>query len=451
VRPLAVDLFAGAGGLSLGFEQAGFDVAAAVEIDPVHSATHHFNFPKTAAICSKIEETTGEHIRKVSRIRDAEVAVVFGGPPCQGFSMIGYRSLDDPRNQLLVHFKRIVAELKPKYFVLENVSGLTHGNHRKMLDELIEDFKAIGYNIQLPYQVLNAAEFGVPQSRRRLFLLGARSDLPLPEYPQPTTRPAGLKKNKADSSLPVGPSVWDAIGDLPEVEQYIELLEQDWAFAKFGEPSNYVQVLRGERPDKSDFSARRVWDPELLTSSLRTVHTEASINRFAETPVGTTEEKSRLFKLDPEGVCNTLRAGTPSNRGAFTSPRPLHPYTARVITVREAARLHSYPDWFRFHVTKWHGFRQIGNSVPPLLGRSVAAQVMKAMGVTPVRPKSALALGDVGLISKTMKTAAELFEVDHHVIEPRWRDADAAREKLGLEKPSSLNRSSSNAEPNAEE
>ncbi len=118
-------------------------------------------------------------------------------------------------------------------------------------------------------------------------------------------------------------------------------------------------------------------DRSLLTSSTRTVHSPASIERFRTVANGQLEKISHFLKLDPDGICNTLRAGTPSNRGAFTAPRPIHPSAPRCITVREAARLHSYPDWFRFHSTKWHGFRQIGNSVPPLLARSVAQQMLR--------------------------------------------------------------------------
>lgn len=123
-RPIGVDLFAGAGGMSLGFEQAGFDVLAAVELDPIHCATHEFNFPQTAILCRSIEDITGEEIRKHSKIGDRQIDIVFGGPPCQGFSIIGKRSLNDSRNALVFHFVRLVLELKPLFFVMENVPGL---------------------------------------------------------------------------------------------------------------------------------------------------------------------------------------------------------------------------------------------------------------------------------------------------------------------------------------
>lgn len=363
-RPIGIDLFAGAGGLSLGFEQAGFDVVAAVEIDPIHCATHKFNFPKTATICRDISKITGREIRKLAKIGNAPISVVFGGAPCQGFSLIGKRAMDDPRNVLVHHFVRLVKELKPKYFVFENVKGLTVGKHKKFLDEIIEAFERSGYIVEKNYKVLNAAEYGVPQDRHRLFLMGARKGLPLPLYPAPQFMPKVKRINGFNPKLPYGPTVSDAIADLPEPEQFDILFKQDWVKTKFGSKSKYVKTINGVLKGSEDYSYEREYDRSLLTSSLRTSHTAESRTRFKSTRSGEVEPISRFLKLSPEGICNTLRAGTASERGAFTSPRPIHPYSPRCITNREAARLHSYPDWFRLHKTKWHGFRQIGNSVP---------------------------------------------------------------------------------------
>ena len=207
------------------------------------------------------------------------------------------------------------------------------------------------------------------------------------------------------------PTVWEALRDLPEADDYDELLERDWVRAPFKAPSAYAARLRDGGKDPEDWSAPRDFDSGLLTSSLRTVHTELSQRRFAETKQGDTEPVSRFLKLDPGGICNTLRAGTASDRGAFTSPRPIHPFSPRRITVREAARIHSYPDWFRFHVTKWHGFRQIGNSVPPLLARAVAAKVAEALDVAPRRPGRALQRGGEHLLSMGMSEAASRYGV----------------------------------------
>ena len=409
-RPIAVDLFAGAGGMTLGFEQAGFDVLTSVEIDPIHCAIHKFNFPFWTVLCKSVEETTGKEIRNSSQIHNQEIDVVFGGPPCQGFSLMGKRSFDDPRNSLVFHFIRLVLELQPKFFVIENVKGMTVGKHKEFIGEIIDKFENNSYKVNHTYQVLNAANYGVPQNRERLFLLGCRQDLELPNYPE-----------KITFSNQKSPTVWEALQDLPEIENYPELSQQDWVFAEFGDPSNYAKRLRNLTTAKNNYSYERQYNHTLLTSSLRTNHSSESMERFASTPHGKIEKISRFHKLDPDGLCNTLRAGTASNKGAFTSPRPIHPFIPRCITVREAARLHSYPDWFRFHPTKWHGFRQIGNSVPPLLAQAVAGEIIKSLGIEPFQTKCVKELGDISLLTLDMSEAAKYFGVSRHVIEPRNR------------------------------
>lgn len=405
MRPIGIDLFAGAGGLSLGFEQAGFDIVAAVEIDPIHCAAHEFNFPDCATLCRDVTKVSGRRIREAAKIGKRDVDVVFGGAPCQGFSMIGQRAFDDPRNALVGHYVRIVREIAPKYFVFENVKGLTVGKHRQILDEIIASLSD-DYDVLLPYRVLNAADYGVPQDRRRLFLVGARRGLRLPIYPEPVK----------------GVTVAEALADIPDAEQFPELVWTDSVDAEFRSPSAYACALREVGNKPTHFGYRRRYDADVLTSSMRADHTKLSRQRFATTEWGQTEPISRFHKLDPNGVCNTLRAGTNTDRGAFTSPRPIHYLYARCITVREAARLHSYPDWFRFHVTKWHGFRQIGNSVPPLLARAVAGTIAKALRLRPQPPKEILRLGDPKLLAMTFAQAAEYYGVPTSVIAKRDRN-----------------------------
>lgn len=416
-RPIGIDLFAGAGGLSLGFEQAGFDVVAAVEIDPIHCATHEFNFPNSKTICASVVDLTGSEIRVLAGLENDDIDVVFGGAPCQGFSMIGKRAFDDDRNQLVFHYVRLVKELKPKYCVFENVKGLTLGKHSQFLSELVEALSEAGYNVLLPYKVLNASNFGVPQSRERLFLIAARQDQELPKYAK-------------SENLSV--TVRDAIADLPDVDDFGELLFSDAVEVRWSTESKYALKLRGMLKDSTDFSYRRLYDPNILTCSLITEHTDQSKKRFRETAPGKTEKISRFLRLAPDGLCNTLRAGTDSSRGAHTSPRPIHPVYPRVITVREAARLHSYPDWFRLHATKWHGFRQIGNSVPPLLGRAVAGCIMRALGVEPTKPKGSIRLGDVNLLTMNMGQAAAYFSVARTVIAQRLRKQNETNINDGL-------------------
>lgn len=397
--------------MSLGFEQAGFDVAAAVEIDPVHGAVHEFNFPKTAVLARTVEGLSAEDLRAAAGIGDREVDCVFGGAPCQGFSLIGQRNLDDPRNKLVLDFVRLVKELNARTFVFENVKGLTVGRHKNFLGELVKAFEDAGYDVRLPWRVLNAGHYGTPQFRERLILFGARKGEPIPDYPAPLTNLAG---RPADfPGLPTGPSCSDAISDLPDADGFETLLHSDAVRTnRFGDPSDYASTMRGVSNDAWHFGYVRDWQPSVLTSSARTGHTEISRRRFKETEPGATEPVSRFFKLAADGVANTLRAGTDGARGAFTSPRPIHYRHDRCITVREMARLHGFPDWFRFNATKWHGARQIGNAVPPPLARALAGEVMKALNCTPQRPEETVALGAPGLLQFSISHAALHFGVE---------------------------------------
>ncbi len=425
MRPIGIDLFAGAGGLSLGFEQAGFDVAAAVEIDPVHCAVHKFNFPNTVTIPRAIQTLAATDILEAAKIGDRRVDCVFGGAPCQGFSLIGHRALDDPRNGLVRDYVRIVEQIQPRTFVFENVKGLTIGRHRSFLDELIDEFSRSGYVVRAPWRVLNAGHFGTPQNRERLILLGARRGEPLPQYPARATDITGSQKRSLD--LPKGPTCLDALGDLPNVDEIEELAYSDSTTkAAFGELSEYAALLRCRSSAAWHYGYVREWDPAVLTSSARTEHTKITRHRFRNTAPGSVEPVSRFYKLSESGVSNTLRAGTDGARGAFTSPRPIHYQYDRCVTVREMARLHGFPDWFRFNATKWHGGRQIGNAVPPPLARAIAGQAMAALGKVPTRPATTVSLGDAELLSLSVSGAARHFGVEPL---PSRRDRKSGKKK----------------------
>ena len=411
MRPIGIDLFAGAGGLSLGFEQAGFDVVAAVEIDPVHCAVHKYNFPNCAIVPRSVVGLQGSEIRLAAGIGHREVDVVFGGAPCQGFSMIGQRVLADPRNALVLDFLRIVSELDARTFVFENVKGLTVGKHRQFLDEFVAIASELGYKVRLPWQVLNASHFGTPQNRERLILYGAKKAALLASYPQATTRAAD-GRGQLHPDLPFGPNVGDALDDLPDADRFEELIGTDTVrLNTWGQASAYANELRCKTNDGWRYGYVRNWDPTLLTGSIRTEHTDISRRRFSETKGGQTEPISRFYKLNSTGLSNTLRAGTDGARGAFTSPRPIHHKYDRCITVREMARLHGFPDWFRLHETKWHGARQIGNSVPPPLARAVAEQLIAALGCKPERPFETVELGAIELLGMTVSQAAAHFGI----------------------------------------
>ncbi|MBW4561367.1 MAG: DNA cytosine methyltransferase [Mojavia pulchra JT2-VF2] len=409
-RPIAIDLFAGAGGLSLGFEQAGFDVKAAVEIDPVHAAVHKFNFPYCVVLPCSITELSGKDIRERSGIGNQNIEIIISGSPCQGYSYMGRRVLDDPRNFLVKDFIRLVLELKPSYFVFENVKGFTVSKYQSFLDELIETFSNNNYHICLPWKVLNAAYYGIPQKRERLFLIGAKKGCVLPEYPAPCSQPLFAKL--ANPILPPTPSCWDALKDLPEAEEFEELVYSDCVETeKWSNPSHYGREMRCLDDSSWHFGYRRNWNPFLLTSSIRTNHSPISRARFHATEQGKKEPVSHFFKLAENGIANTLRAGTDAAHGSHTSPRPIHYSSPRCITVREMARLHGFPDWFRFHITKWHGARQVGNSVPPPLARAIATEIMKCLGMNPTTPEDVLDLGDPKLLSMTMKQAANYWQL----------------------------------------
>ena len=434
-RPVAVDLFAGAGGLSLAFEQAGFDVVASVEYDPVHAAVHSYNFPRTEELCRDAAGLSGGELRQAvmsgyaahggSTDWDGDVDAIIGGPPCQGFSLIGRRLIDDQRNRLVYEFFRLVSVLRPKYVVMENVPGMLSGGHSSILAELIAEFEEAGYNVLKPVGILNAADYGAPQNRRRLFLIAARGNLPLPDYPDPTFLriTGGDARDQQAAGTAIGPNVMDALRDLPDPDSFEELIRSDevrlstdvLAYLE-DHASPYARLLRGLDLDPEDLSYRRAWDPSLLTSSMRTSHTPLSVRRFAATPPGQTEPVSRFFRLPPDGLSNTLRAGTGSERGGFTSPRPIHPLQPRVITVREAARLHGFPDWFRLHRTKWHGFRQVGNAVVPPVGRAVAARLVEVLKVDPPKPPDRLELGNTALLSLDMRAATTHFGADRSAV-----------------------------------
>jgi len=347
--------------MTLGFEAAGFDVKVAVELDPIHAAVHALNFPTSKTICEDVTNLTSEVL--LTHIKEHEVDIIFGGPPCQGFSLIGKRQRDDPRNLLISEFMRVVKEVKPKYFVMENVEGLIRGSSVEYLRTIIDDIRQAGYDVVDPIKVLNAKDYGIPQNRKRIFVIGYRKGLSAPQYPVGTG---------------VTTSVWDAISDMPDVEQYEYLLHSDIYLGNLKRnPSKYAMLLR-EDIDRSMFKSG-IDSIAGISGCRRTNHSTSVIGRFENTAQGACEPISRYFRLPINGVSNTLRAGTGASHGSYTAPRPIHPILPRCITVREAARIHSFPDWFQFHHTIWHGFREIGNSVPPILSNAVAKEIMKVL------------------------------------------------------------------------
>lgn len=399
-RPIAIDLYAGAGGLSLGMEQAGFDVVAAVEMDPIHALTHRFNLPHTSVVTRDLSEgsvrAVATHVVDAARTNWQArhplgefpgVDAVVGGPPCQGFSIGGIRDAQDERNGQLLRFVDLVVEIQPRVFCLENVAGLLQPRFEALRKEVLRRLEVDGgYDVTGLNMPVNAASFGVPQNRRRVLILGSRAG-DVPVLTPPDVSPVTVR---------------EALEGLPDLTSYRRLLSSDEVELTSEDlrqllsvRSEYARRLVGVESDPSDRSWQRIHHPARLTNSLRTVHRPKTVQRFSRTRHGKVDGVSHLFRLDPDGQSRTLRAGTGTDRGSHTSPRPIHPHKNRVITVREAARLHGYPDWFRFHGTNWHGHRQVGNSVPPPLAAAAGRALLQALRVSvSKRPMKQVALGD---------------------------------------------------------
>ena len=378
---------------------------AAVDIDPVHLAVHSYNFPLTESLCGDISRVTRDQIHAIARKGwsryaragewDGVIDCLFGGPSCQGFSEIGSRSSNDDRNSLVFEFARLVEVLQPRTFVIENVPGLLNMPYTSTVRDLSSQLVAAGYKLHPECPVrLNACNYGVPQRRERVFLVGFRTGEAVPTLPQ---------------SHPSRVTVADALDDLPSLEEYPELtsghelrMSEQTFEVLTGRAGPYARSLRRQYA----LEYERSWDDRMLTGCQRTIHSEAVVQRFTELRPGQVDQPSNMPRLDPRDYSCTLRAGTGPDHGSFTAPRPVHPAYPRVITVREAARLHSFPDWFEFHVTKWHGLRQIGNSVPPRLAAAVAKQIAAGLGYTPSAPTKVLDRTESSLLSLSLREAA---------------------------------------------
>ena len=418
-RPVVVDLFSGAGGMSLGFEAAGFDIGASIEIDPIHSAVHEFNFPYSATICKSISDLKTSDIEKELYKKGFQgVDVIVGGPPCQGFSQIGKRQLDDPRNSLVFEYLRIVRDIRPKYFVFENVKGMILGDHKAFVEELVEEFVHIGYIIVNPYKVLNVADYGVAQNRHRFILIGIRNDQKPVHYPDQTH--IGNKKGQTVLFHQHHIGSRTAIQDLEDIDVFIGVdpgIPYDTII--YGDYSRNFSFI----PSK-EFALchRRNRFSSVIYGHTGAKHTSISQERFLATEWGDTEAISRFFKLHPDRPSNTLRAGTDSKRGAYTAARPIHYSKPRCISIREGARLHSFPDWFQFHLTTWHGFRQLGNSVAPLFAKRIGTEIIRGLGIDPSALKTYdLEQIDEQLLRMSMLEASRHFGVSSDVIGKRDR------------------------------
>lgn len=365
--PTFVDLFSGCGGFGLGAVLSGFKNIASVDIDPNLQSSYKLNFPSSNVFLADVSQLDANFWSNA--IGDTPPDLVIGGPPCQGFSRIGLRKPQDPRNSLITHFFRQILLLKPKCFVMENVEGILDVQNKIILEEglaLISN----QYSITGPFKI-NALDCGAATSRRRVIVIGYNNNY---SY-------SGLdNKIFVPTNKPV--TVAEAIGDLPSPGETASSMENGyewWEYKAGAEISSYAKrLMRTKSGIGAGFSVSKL-KQGMVSGLMKTVHTENVRTRFSQAVPGTVEKISRYPRLSWDGHCPTLRAGTGSDKGSFQAMRPIHPDEARVITVREAARLQGFPDWFIFHPTIWHSFRMIGNSVSPIMARHLLEIVMKSI------------------------------------------------------------------------
>jgi len=334
-----LDLFCGCGGLSHGFIDAGYDVVAGIDHWQDALDTFEFNHTQSKAINANLFNTSPEQI--IQQIKVIDIDVIIGGPPCQGFSIAGKRLIDDERNQLYKSFVEFVSYLKPKAFIMENVPNIISMGKGAVKDEIIEDFTKLGYTIT--YKILLASEYGVPQNRRRAFFVGLKNGQ-IFDFPLPTIKDFITCEQ--------------AISDLPD-----ETIE-DGANYPIEAQSSYQRLMRAEST--------------VLHNHQTTIHTPKTVEIIAQVPDGGN------YKDLPEHLQETRKVNIAWTR--FNSQKPsftidtghrhhFHYIYNRVPTVRESARLQSFPDRFVFLKGKTSQYKQVGNAVPPILAQVLAEKL----------------------------------------------------------------------------
>jgi DNA (cytosine-5)-methyltransferase 1 len=328
VKPRVFSFFSGGGGLDIGFEQAGFDIALASDIEPAAAETHLINWPDRPFICKDITLLTSKEL--LDAAGGFHPDVIIGGPPCQGFSTIGAKQSSDPRNGLFEAYANLVEELQPKAIVIENVKSITTMYGGRYAKHIVKRFSEIGYNMSC--EILDAAEYGVPQHRKRAFFVGFRDPNIIFNFPTPS---------HGDKLIPyktVGSSIMDLVDKGAEIKNHIALNHSETVLAR------YKYIPEGGR----------LPDPEKLPPEIRR-------KNFGNTYKRLHREKPSLTMV-------------PGNN-AF----PLHPTLDRSLTPREAARLQSFPDSIHFSGDRRRQCILVGNAVPPILGRKIGDEILSTL------------------------------------------------------------------------
>jgi DNA (cytosine-5)-methyltransferase 1 len=353
---IGIDLFAGAGGMSLGARQSGVEIKLCVENDPHALATYSHNQKDARIFSDDIRKLSADDILSVRKHLNDEL-VVFGGPPCQGFSTSNQRtrSSDNPNNWLFQEFIRVVKISQPEWVVFENVKGILETEGGIFLEHTITSLQELGYTIS--HQVLNAAEYGVPQARSRLFVVGNLHGTSY-QFPKPIKRKV---------------TVAEAISDLPKLSNGAYI---DWADYASEPNSAYARKMRNNRKTSPN---------HLVTRNAAHI-----IERYKHIPQGGNWEhipKELMNNYADVSRCHTgiyrrLKADEPSVViGNFRKNMLIHPWEHRSLSVREAARLQSFPDWFEFKGSIGFQQQQVGNAVPPLLAKAVFSKIVEGEAI----------------------------------------------------------------------
>lgn len=366
-----IDLFCGAGGLSLGFTQEGFITALANDIEKCCIETYAHNHPETERkyiVQGDIREIV-DHLEDL--VSNKTIDLIIGGPPCQGFSMANrQRLIDDPRNYLYKNYVEVVRRIQPKFFVMENVKGMF-----SVADQVVEDFQNIGY--QVSYEILNAKDFGVPQNRERLIYIGNRVKI--------NNKSLFQEINKLSKTIPYY-YLKDALYGLRELKAFRKKNSTEIGSEESGykiEKSNlnvsneYIDYINSGKKISyvGNHKARYNNDRDIEIYSRMQPGDKSDDPKIADIMPYTRRSgifKDKYYKLEPNKVCKTITAHM-----KFDCNMYIHPTQARGLTPREAARVQSYPDDYFFKGPYTKTYMQIGNSVPPLLGRAIAHIVKK--------------------------------------------------------------------------
>lgn len=357
---VAIDLFCGCGGFSYGFQCAGFNILLGIDVWKDATITYKHNFPKAKIINENIEKISSKKIlNTIGKYKD-DIDVIIGGPPCQGFSLSGKRIINDPRNRLYKSFVTIVAKIKPKIFVMENVPGLIKLFRGKVKDKIIEDFTSIGYSVAV--KQLSADAYGVPQQRKRVFFIGINKEK------IKNTKKFNFPESISEQGLHKKPIITckDAISDLDFVP-VDKSLGEDIPY-KISPQNAYQRKMR--RGSKS------------IKNHSITIHKERTRKIIAMVPDGGN------YKDLPQKLWHTRKVHIAwtrmnSNKPCFTIDtghnHHFHYKENRVPTVRESARIQSFPDTFEFIGIKTSQLKQVGNAVPPLLAEALASAIIKVI------------------------------------------------------------------------